>query len=97
MRLHGAAEVFLRGTVMQWMYAQLVVASKKKKCYATTLIRVVPSRVDSTSPHSGVDDGPKLILLRLTGLYEAVFPDPLKKHPAVVFAVHRGMCTLTDC
>ena len=81
---------------MQSMCAQLVVACKKKKCYATTLIRVVPSRVDSTSPHSGVDEGPKLILLRLTGLYE-VFPDPLKNHPAVAIAVHRGMSTLTDC
>lgn len=82
---------------MQSICPQVIVASAKKKCYATTLIRVVPCRVDSTNPHSGVDEGPKLILLRPPGLYEGGIPDPLKKHPAVVFAVQRGMCTLTDC
>jgi len=78
---------------MQSMCPQVVVASAKKKCYATTLIRVVPCRVDSTSPHSGVDEVPIPDLLRPPGFYEVGFSDPLIKHPAVVFAVQRGMCT----
>ena len=79
---------------MQSTCPQVVVASAEKKCYATTLIRVVPCRVDSTSPHSGVDEGPIADFAASSGSLQGGFSDPLIKHPAVVFAVQRGMCTL---